>query len=175
MSLHAPDSASGGASGWRAMTPADVPLVGAIADRVHVGLHEPHGVYANRLALYPAGCRVLTRGEDVVGYFIAHPWLSDSPPTLGAMLPALPDRPECYYLHDIAILPAARSGGAGRVGFEQCLARAAQKGLPAIELVAVNGADSYWSKLGFEPVANEDAEKYGDGSTLMRLPVASLR
>lgn len=158
-------------TGWRAMVPDDVPQVGAIGDGVHCNMQEPHGVYANRLALYPQGCRVLERDGKVLGYLIAHPWLSESPPALGAMLDALPARPECYYLHDVAILPAARSGGAGRAAFDYCLTRAAAEGLPAIELVAVNGADSYWRALGFEAIANDDAEKYGDGSALMRLPV----
>jgi len=153
------------------MAPADVPQVGAIADEVHIGLHEPHDVYANRLALYPPGCRVLVRASEVVGYFIAHPWLRDDPPALGQMLTTLPDRPECYFLHDIAILPSARSNGAGRAAFEQCVEQASNEALAAIELVAVNGAESYWSRLGFNAVANESAKKYGGGSTLMRLPV----
>ncbi len=46
---------------WRAMTPGDLPAVLAIADVVHPDYPEDAAIFAERLALYPAGCRVLER------------------------------------------------------------------------------------------------------------------
>lgn len=154
--------------GWHPMQPQDLPCVGPIADAVHHNLHEPHEVYANRLALYPAGCLAYWRDGEMAGYLIAHPWTTDDPPPLGAIIGELPPAPDCYYLHDIALLPTARAYGAGRAGFDRCLTMARLEGLRSIELVAVNGADRYWRRLGFARVANEAAEAYGDGSCLMR-------
>lgn len=160
------------AVGWRHMAVADLPQVGAIADAVHRDFPEPPEVFANRLALFPAGCLVCASENRVVGYLLSHPWVSENPPELGAILPSLPAQPDCLYLHDIALLPDARAGGHGAAAFEHCLALARAEKLACIELVAVGGAESYWRKQGFGTVANRKAEAYGEGSCLMRYRVA---
>ena len=40
------------------------------------------------------------------------PWKSFDIPALNTVLPALPDWPDNYYIHDIALLDAARGSGA---------------------------------------------------------------
>ena len=69
--------------GWRQMTPADLPAISAISDRVHGAYTEPVEILAERLALYPQGCLTLEQDGAITGYVIAHPWLRDAPPRLG--------------------------------------------------------------------------------------------
>lgn len=153
------------------MVPDDLPQVGPIADVVHRNLHEAHTVYANRLAIYPAGCLTYRRDGVMLGYLISHPWRADDPPKLGDLIPAIPVDADCYYLHDIALLHPARGSGAGRQAFVSCVAMARAADMETIELVAVNGADGFWSALGFARVASAASEAYGDGSCLMRLSI----
>jgi hypothetical protein len=99
--------------GWRPMRAADLDAVVAISDAVHGAFTEPRAVYAERLDLYPEGCRVFARGGAVAGFLVTHPWHRGAVPKIGALLGALPAPADIYYLHDIALLPAARGTGAG--------------------------------------------------------------
>ena len=160
-------------SGWRAMGEADLSDVVGIADAVHGVFTEPLAVYAERLALYPAGCRIFEVGGDVVGFLVTHPWHRDAVPKIGAMLGQVPQGTGSYYLHDIALLPAARGTGAGGAAMAFVLDQAANAGCDEIMLVAVHGADSYWTAQGFDYVAPGAEGPYGPGSHLMRRPVVT--
>ena len=59
---------------WRPMTEADLPAVQAMADRLHPHHPEAPAVFAERLALAPAGCRVLAAGATAAG-LCRHPSL----------------------------------------------------------------------------------------------------
>ncbi|SKB29843.1 GNAT family N-acetyltransferase [Sphingopyxis flava] len=154
--------------GWRSMGRADLDAVAAISDRVHGAFTEPRGVYCERLDLYPAGCRVLERGAAVAGYLITHPWHRGAAPKLGALLGALPVPADIYYLHDIALLPAARGTGAGSEAAAFVRQQARLAGCEEIRLVAVNGAETYWRSQGFEEIMPGQEAPYGPGSYLMR-------
>jgi len=136
-------------AGWRPMHADDLAAVSAISDAVHGRYTEPVAVYAERLALYPEGCRVLVRDGDVAGYLVSHPWHRDTPPALGAMLHALPADADSYYLHDLALLPKARGTGAGRAALDIVVAHARALGFAGITLMAVGGADRFWARHGF--------------------------
>ena len=56
---------------WRPMLPADLSMTETIAEQVHPDYPEDPAVFAERLALFPAGCFML----GAVGYLIAHPWM----------------------------------------------------------------------------------------------------
>lgn len=138
----------------------------AISDAVHGAYTEQPFVYRDRMALYPAGCFTLARGDDaVLGYLIGHPWRAAHPPALDTRLGAIPADADCWYLHDIALLPDARGDGAGAAAMALMEAAARAAGLEAMVLVAVNGADRYWARHGF---AGAGAAPYGDGTLLMR-------
>lgn len=99
---------------WRPMTATDLPAVKALADLVHVAYPEDETVFADRLTHHPAGCFVLQGADAPVGYVISHPWQFARPPRLNTRLdrPALP--PSTYYIHDLALLPAARGSAPPR-------------------------------------------------------------
>jgi GNAT superfamily N-acetyltransferase len=153
------------------MTAADLPAVAAIADVVHVAHPEDTAVFAERLRLYAAGCRVLDGGGQALGYVLSHPGRFAEPPPLDTRLGALPEPATTYYVHDLALLPEARGSGAGSVvvGDLVRLARAAE--LANLSLVAVNDSAGFWRRQGFRPVADPglDAKlaSYGGGAQFM--------
>lgn len=154
--------------GWRPMRAADLDAVVAISDAVHGVFTEPRTVYAERLDLYPEGCRIFERDGAVAGFLVTHPWHRGAVPKLGAPLGALPAPAEVYYLHDIALLPAARGTGAGAEAIAFVRRQTRLAGCAEIRLVAVNGADSYWRAQGFDDAAPGETGPYGPGSYLMR-------
>lgn len=153
--------------GWRAMATGDLDAVVAISDAVHGAFTEPKAVFAERLALYPAGCRVFERDSAIAGFLVTHPWQSGAVPKLGALLGALPAICDVYYLHDIALLPSARGTGAGAEATAFVVRQAARAGCAAIALVAVAGADSYWRAQGFDYARPGAPGPYGAGTYVM--------
>lgn len=130
---------------WRPMVAADLPTVMNIAARVHVDYPEREAVFAERLALFPAGCAML----GAVGYAIAHPGVIGAPPPLDHLMGTLPRRPDCLYLHDLAILGEYRGGGHGRALSQRLCRLARSEGLPRLALIAVNHSEAVWRRLGF--------------------------
>lgn len=154
-----------GAGAWRPMRADDLPTVVRISDVVHGEFTEPLETFADRLAHYPAGCAILERDDEALGYLISHPWPRDAaPPKLGVRMAAIPAS-DSYYLHDIALLPAARGTGAGATATAFVVHQAQAEGCRDVRLVAIQGADSYWHRQGFDYAG---AEPYGPGSYLMQ-------
>jgi ribosomal protein S18 acetylase RimI-like enzyme len=148
-------------SGWRSMTAADLPAVMAIAAEVHPAYPEDEAVFAERLRLAPAGCHVLVDERGVLGgYLVSHPWAEGTIPTLNSLLGAVPEGVTSWYLHDLALLPAARGTGAARAIVTKLAKRAGEAGYRSLTLVAVNGSAAFWRRQGFfEVAAPELAEK----------------
>jgi GNAT superfamily N-acetyltransferase len=155
------------------MTVADLPQVRAIAEQVHPNHPEDPAIFAERLTLYPAGCLVLPDGSGLAGYALAHPWLPGQPPALNSLLHRLPAMPGTFYLHDLALLPAARGGGVGRAALALLAAQARREGLPGLSLVAVGNSAGFWQRHGFRPVPDPalaaKLASYGPGARFMTL------
>lgn len=158
---------------WRLMAAADMPAVAAISDAVHGDYTECAPVYAERLDLYPAGCWLLEKGGDALGYCISHPWHGDRPPVLGALIASVPLDADRYYLHDLALLPQARGIGAAGKAVQLVLRQAQDAGFDKVTLTAVNGADTFWRKQGFAPMPNRP-DGYGENSLSMERAGISL-
>ena len=140
---------------WRPMGTADLPAVLGISQEVHPAYPEDPAVFAERLALYPAGCFVLAGQGGLHGYALSHPWRFGEPPTLNTLLQALPEAPDTYYLHDIALADTARGGRLGSRIVARLVAVARAAGLETLSLVAVNGSVPFWRRQGFEVVRDE--------------------
>ncbi|AQR75052.1 GNAT family N-acetyltransferase [Sphingomonas sp. LM7] len=151
------------------MHAGDLAAVSEISDAVHGRYTEPAAIYAERLDLHPAGCRVLVQDGAVTGYLISHPWHRDPPPALGAVIGAIPADADTYYLHDIALLDSARGTGAGGAALALVVEQARALGLGDVTLMAVGGADRFWSSRGFAYVASDAGSTYGPDCHLMRL------
>ena len=155
---------------WRAMTAADLDRLLAIADIVHPDYPEDRSVFEERLALYPAGCRVAECRGEVIGYGVMHPGKLGFPPPLAAV---------CSYLHDIALLPDARRTGLGAAVLDYAHGLAAREGWRWLALTSTPGARSYWDRVGFTPYRDggpalaAKLESYGGGMSYMTAPVRS--
>lgn len=154
---------------WRPMLESDLDRVASISDAVHGNYTESRATYAERISLFPQGCKVFTRNGEALGYVVCHPWHAATPPALNAVLGAIPDDADCLYFHDIALLPEGRGSGAGAQALAIAHDLAKAGGFSSLCLVAVNGADSYWSAQGFSVVT--DRPSYGEGSYAMSKPV----
>lgn len=140
---------------WRRAVLADVDAIEAIAGVIHVQLPESHDVIAEKVRLFPEGCFVLEDAGQIVGYCLSHPWHVGSPPALNKQLGQLPERPDCIFIHDIAVLAHARGRGAGGELLSRLLAIARQMNIPTLALVSVYDTYPFWQRFGFE--VTEDA------------------
>jgi ribosomal protein S18 acetylase RimI-like enzyme len=156
---------------WRPARISDLAAICAIAARIHPDLPERPEVFAEKMRLYPDGCRTLVAGEAIAGYGLSHPWRQNRIPPLDGFLERLPEDADCLYMHDVAVLPDFR-GGAARdyVAAVEELARASH--IATLALVSVYATRPLWDRLGFRPVT-ADAElrvkltSYGESATYM--------
>jgi GNAT superfamily N-acetyltransferase len=144
---------------WRPARAADAGAIAARAADMLGPYDERAEVYAERIALAPDGCFVLAQGDRILGHFLSHPWHRGTVPALNEMLGALPDDPDCWYVHDVAIAPEARGGGFAGTALEIVASAARTHGLGWFTLIAVGGADRFWQRLGFE--ATQDPRSGG--------------
>lgn len=135
---------------WRALQPSDFKALIAIADIVHPGYPERFEVLEEKVSLYPKGCFVLEIAGEPLGYCLSHPWVLGHPPKLDSFLNQLPHNADCYYLHDIALLPGLQGQGWGRKALDLLIALARSEGFEHLALVSVDYALTYWRAHGFE-------------------------
>ena len=156
---------------WRPMAAADLDAVEAIAAAVHPAYPERREIPAERLRLHPAGCLVLAGDGGIAGYVVSHPWRALDPPKLDTLLGALPASPATHYLHDLALLPAARGKGAASTVVERLVRVGREAGLPTLSLVAVNRSAPFWERHGFvavrDPALEAALASYDDDARFM--------
>ncbi|BEV15062.1 GNAT family N-acetyltransferase [Herbaspirillum sp. DW155] len=164
---------------WRPMRADDLSRVMHIAAQVHEAYFEAQEVFAERLALFPQGCRIAMASEapeDVIGYAFMHPARYGHAPALNTLLGGL-DGADCLHLHDVALLPQARGSGLGRALVEELLRLCVLSGLPRATLVAVHASSAYWQASGFTVDALADVpegrglESYGAEACYMSMRV----
>lgn len=149
----------------------DLATVNAIADTVHVNYPEDPAVFANRLALFAAGCLMAEEDGRPLGYCISHPGLVGEPPPLDTVLDALPPAADCLYIHDVALLPQARGRhlGISLAVLLEDVARA--HGFRCMALTAVNNSDGFWGSLGYAPQPCAKLASYGDATYRIKMLV----
>lgn len=155
---------------WRPAITDDAPRIATLA-RAELGDYgEAAELYAERIALAPDGCWVLVDDADtVIGHCISHPWVRRRPPAMHILLGSLPPNPDCWYLHDVVVAPEGR----GQKAVERLLpilaAVAVGHGIDTLALIAVGGADAYWSKQGFVATPG-NADGFGADALYMERP-----
>lgn len=137
-------------TGWRSMTGDDLDRVARIATIGFPNHFEGRAMFANRLALKPAGCYVLETPGGLEGYLIAYPWRTDSAPVLNTLIEAIPAEAEVIYLHDLVLTPAVRGQGWSKPAVAAVVDLAKAGGWATVALVAVNDAVDFWRGHGFE-------------------------
>ncbi|WP_448203116.1 GNAT family N-acetyltransferase [Azospirillum sp. sgz302134] len=169
---------------WRGMKPADLDAVMRIADIVHPDYPEERAVFAERLVLFPDGCRMALAGRELaggepVGYAVMHPGVLGAPPPLDSPLGGLPEAADCLYLHDVALLPAARGFGLAALAVEHMDMLAVARGYGWLALTSTPKARGFWDRQGFLPHDGGPAlaaklASYGDGMAYMTRRVREL-
>lgn len=136
---------------WRPMVQADLPAVFALSKQIHAAYPEHPEIACERLSLAPQWCRVLATGGDLLrGYLLAHPWRRGAPPALDSLIGALPDDPDCLYIHDLAIAPQRRGRGDAATLLAS-LKREAFAWYRVIALISTGPATGFWQGQGFVP------------------------
>ena len=138
----------------RALGASDMPAVMQVQAQCYTAI-EPESLQSMRAKreAAPQLCRGAWLGGALIGYLSAVP-------VRGLELPALDSRrcivaadADTLYLHDLALLPAARGSGAGLALVRQVTAAGARLGLGRALLVAIQGSVPYWRRHGFDVVA----------------------
>lgn len=159
---------------WRPLLDSDIPTVSAIAAKVHPDFFEADAIFAERQRLAPEGCWLCEGDRGPMGYVLSHPWTLAAPPALNTLLGAIPGEPDTFYIHDLALLPAARGKGAAGAAVDILIDVA--KDFAAMSLVAVNGSVPFWSRYGFTVAERPDLaaklKSYDDAAQFMVRPRA---
>jgi len=122
----------------------------------------------------PDTCFVcLSDNGEVEGYLLAHPWGGISPPKLFEPLPDV-EGCEYLYLHDMAMSPQSKGKGLGRATAIKLFEVAQNKGINRVNLVAVQGSESFWTRMGFQEVTDVNVcSSYGENAVLMEKILAT--
>jgi len=137
----------------RPMTRNDLDAVMLVQREAYAShLWEEQKTFANRLEHFPNGCWVAEANGEIGAYILSHPIMSGVPPVLNTSI-AIPDHPDCYYIHDLAVRLSQRGHGLSRSLIDKACALAISLGLFRIELVAVQRSCDFWSKNGFTAVS----------------------
>lgn len=159
----------------RPMRPSDLPQVLAVqAEAYGAAMHESADTLGSRLALSPTTCWVaVDASAAVAGYLLTHPWQVQAPPPLDTVFDALPEAPDCWYVHDLALAARTRGAGVADRLYAAALTQAQRLHLHVSALVAVQGSQGFWARFGYTPAADVSpliATKlagYGDGACFM--------
>ena len=157
---------------WRRAAEADLDAVLAVQARVHTVAPESRAVFASKREAFPSGTLVFDRAGTILGYGVFHPWTVDDIPTLHALPFRMPERPDCLFIHDVALLPEGRGRGAARALVARARDEARARGLGRLALVSVYGTVPIWSRCGFavraaSPSAAAELGPYGETARYM--------
>ena len=162
----------------RRLTLEDLPAAMTIqSDTYPAFLREDKRAFASRLAVANPYCLTAMVDGTLAGYLLAHGWPSRSPPDVGAVLSR--DAPsEILFIHDLAIGAAGRGQALGGRLVASAIKLAVRDGLRESELIAVEGAASYWRSLGFSEIDTSASlgarvAKPGPDARFMRRELAS--
>lgn len=156
---------------WRQTDEGDLAAIDAIGNSIHLSLPERPEVFAEKLRLFPAGCRTLILYGDIVGYGMSHPWRLYNIPPLDTFLEALPASPDCIFIHDVVVLPRARGHHAAEQFIDIIVSAAHDRTIQSVALVSVYNTHPLWMRCGFEVVAHpelsEKLKSYGETARYM--------
>jgi ribosomal protein S18 acetylase RimI-like enzyme len=116
---------------------------------------ESREAFATKLAGAPGSCWVAQdRDGSVQAYLVCLPVDPDSFPALNAPLWTPPRQANMFYLHDLAIGPAARGTGLASDLVTHAMTHAREQALQQAGLIAVQGTCAFWRRFGFEADAS---------------------
>ncbi|MCT8987430.1 GNAT family N-acetyltransferase [Shewanella phaeophyticola] len=140
----------------RPIIASDWPAIMAIQAQCYIELiPESLEVMQSKWQASPTTCLVVEQAQHVVAYALVHPWAKGNAPSLDTEIAH--NESNSWYLHDMAISPAAQGMGLGKQLLEHVINQATQLSKNGIGLVAVQGAKGYWQQQGFLPEAPSES------------------
>ncbi len=130
-------------------------------------LAETYEALASKVAVSPDTCYAAIENDIVLGYIITLPCRKGIPPGINTTKDEYVESEELH-IHDMAVRKSARGKKIGEL-----LEKHMRENLPVekykiISLVAVEGADAYWSMLDYkETVCSKSLEPYGESAKYM--------
>lgn len=132
----------------RPITASDWPAIMAIQAQCYSELTpESLAVMQSKWQASPTTCLVIEQAKHIVAYALVHPWAQGDAPSLDTEIAY--KESNSWYLHDMAISPAAQGMGLGKQLLKYVIRQATQLTKHGIGLVAVQGAKDYWQQHGF--------------------------
>lgn len=131
---------------------------------------ESLAVLKSKWRVSPNTCLVYKALDNtILGYLLSHSWERDSPPALYAEIADMPVT-DNLFIHDLAIANSSQGMGVGKHLVYRLIEIAIKRGFNTLQLVAVQGTISYWSKFGFKQVqACQIDSSYAEAARLMTL------
>jgi N-acetylglutamate synthase-like GNAT family acetyltransferase len=125
-------------------------------------LLESREVLLKKILLFPDGCYLVECYSANAGYILSHPWRVACPPAINYYIENIPNDVDCYYIHDLAVLPKARGHGIASKLLQQTMSFAKKSGFSKIALVSVENSAEFWESKGFIEVPLEDSPQIAD-------------
>lgn len=152
---------------------SDISKVMQLQKEVYFAIEpETERVMQRKIELSPSGCFGAWCNGELAGYILSHPWnSSEACPQLGQYLDSLPNEPNSWYIHDLAISSKFRGYGVGRCLVNSVFEIAQENGFSTIQLVAIQGSSNFWERFGFKVVApcGVNLLSYGDTAKQMEM------
>jgi predicted N-acetyltransferase YhbS len=153
----------------RPLSRDDLPTVLAVQRRCYrADVVEPLEAFERRLALFAAGCLGAEDAGALGGYVFGHPWTLGRIVPLGVALRSLPRQRDCFYIHDLAVLPEWRGRGVAARLVGAVVELAGNLGFERAALVAVQGSEPFWRRHGFRSVRSFEYAKRFPASYMVR-------
>lgn len=147
---------------FRLLTRDDIPRLHRLeAESYLPTLHESDEAFIRLMELFPEGAIGCFDDQGLCGYAFGVPLKAGWTLELRTPLERIPDEPDTFYIHDVAIAERLRGRGVGRALARRLLDLARERGFIRCELVSVQGSAPFWERFGFRRV--EDFE-YAPGA-----------
>ena len=139
----------------RQLTPSDVAGVLKVQKEAYLPqLLEGVETFLNKMLLFPRGVFGCLVNGELCAYVFYHPWTRDAVVPLDHPIAELPLKPDCMYIHDLAVSPACQGQGIARRLLEQVFTVGDSLGLYTYSLIAVQSSEAFWQRFGFRAVSN---------------------
>jgi GNAT superfamily N-acetyltransferase len=120
--------------------------------------HEPIQTIADRYNQSPQTAWLVWHDHQLVGYLIAYPSLLGKLTALGDHF-KIAQRPDCLYVHDLAVAPWVAGQGVAAQLITQAWAYAHMQGWHGSALVAVQDSQAFWQKYGYQPMCVDTTQQ----------------
>ena len=123
-----------------------------LGDAAYSGdLYEPKEWLRNKLQTFPEGCWGCRINGGLKGYLFSFPWRKEEVFPLSAAF-EIPKDPNCFYIHDLVVSREYQRRGLAAQLAAKAFEIGRGYGFDLFSLVAVQGAEGFWEKLGFQVI-----------------------